>query len=199
MLRQFTIDRRSLISGAAATAAMALIPGQARAFSKPAMFDRAMDALSRHGRKISHTDRIGIADFNVRSGLPRFHIVDVANGRTESLLVAHGSGSDPGHCGYLQSFSNRPGSNATSDGAYVVTNYYEGKYGRSMRLEGLDATNDNAMGRAIVVHPAWYVTQKMADKTGQVGRSQGCFAFPKADIATVLEKLGPGRMIFAGR
>ncbi len=30
-------------------------------------------------------------------------------------------------------------------------------HGRSMRLEGLDPTNSNALSRAIVVHGAWYV------------------------------------------
>ena len=35
-----------------------------------------------------------------------------------------------------------------------------GAHGRSMRLEGLDPTNSNALSREIVVHGAWYVMSK---------------------------------------
>ncbi len=54
-------------------------------------------------------DRIVIADFAVPSSLPRFFLINLGTGKTESLLVAHGSGSDPEHTGFLHRFSNDPG------------------------------------------------------------------------------------------
>jgi hypothetical protein len=113
--------------------------------------------------------------------------------------VTHGRGSDPEHDGWLKAFSNQPGSNATSRGAYLTRNYYEGKHGLSMRLTGLDRDNDNAESRAIVVHGADYANPDMIRTMGKLGRSEGCFAFPRDRLVEVIARMGPGRMIFADR
>jgi hypothetical protein len=120
------------------------------------LFARAKAALERHRLSLRHTDRIGIADFSSPSRDPRFHVVDLASGQVTSHRVAHGRGSDRGHTGFLEQFSNDFGSNATSNGAYRTADFYHGKYGLSMRLNGLDWSNNNALERAIVVHQAWY-------------------------------------------
>ncbi|MEI9926596.1 MAG: murein L,D-transpeptidase catalytic domain-containing protein [Sphingomonas sp.] len=65
-------------------------------------------------------DRIAIADFDIPSAEPRFHIINLGTGACESMLVAHGSGSDPEHTGLLQRFSNDISSKATSEGAFVT-------------------------------------------------------------------------------
>ncbi len=82
----------------------------------PALLKRALAALNRNSARIVHRDRIGVVDFSTSSARRRLHIVDLASGRTTSMLVAHGRGSDPAHTGWLQRFSNQPGSNATSQG-----------------------------------------------------------------------------------
>jgi hypothetical protein len=116
---------------------------------------RALNALKRHQDSISFRDFIGVADFSLPSRAPRFHLVNLADGSVQSHLVAHGRGSDPSHTGWLERFSNEPRSNATSAGAYRTGSPYVGAHGQSMRLEGLDPTNSNALTRAIVVHSAW--------------------------------------------
>lgn len=163
----------------------------------PRLFPRAMAALDRHGNRIVHRDRIGVVDFAEPSRVPRFHIVDVASGDVATHLVAHGSGSDPGRSGWVQRFSNQPDSNASSRGAYVTGQAYVGKHGRSRRLHGLDPDNDMAEPRAIVIHVASYVSGAMAAAQGLIGRSQGCFAVSDSAIGEVLDRLGPGRLIFA--
>lgn len=163
------------------------------------MLKAARMALARHGGAAQHRDLVGVADFSRASRDPRFHIVDVANGRVSSLLVAHGRGSDPDHCGWLERFSNDPGSSATSSGVYLTAGEYEGKHGRSMRLQGLDPSNNNAESRAVVIHGAWYVSPQMVVEHGKLGRSEGCLAFSEADLPNVLERLGPGRLIIAGK
>jgi hypothetical protein len=177
-------------------------PAQPVAPSAPAgidaaLFARAKAALDRH--QIYARDAIGIADFSRPSSEPRFHLVDLQNGTVESHLVAHGRGSDPSHSGFLERFSNDFGSYATSEGTYVTDEYYHGKYGLSLRVRGLDWTNNNAEPRAIVIHNAWYAEPEMISQHGMLGRSEGCFAMPKKSQYEVMRRLAGGRMIYADK
>lgn len=166
----------------------------------PPLIAEALAALEAHSAEVTHRDKIAVVDFSLPSSEPRFHIVDVATGGIErSWLVAHGSGSDPAGTGMVESFSNQPGSYATSRGAYLTANPYYGKYGRSQRLIGLDPENDRAMDRAIVIHGAPYVDPALIPQQGRIGRSQGCFAFELGEVERVMDVLGEGRMIYAGK
>lgn len=160
---------------------------------------RARLALDRHGSSIVAQDRIGIVDFSLPSRQPRFHIVDMASGMRETIWVAHGRGSDPDHSGWVERFSNAPGSLASSAGAYVTGDLYVGKHGRSRRLIGLEPSNNNAEERAIVIHGAWYVSPDMAERTGKMGRSEGCLAVSEEHIEMVLERLGAGHLIYVDK
>lgn len=163
----------------------------------PQLFARAKAALDQH--QIYARDSIGIADFSKPSSEPRFHVVDLRSGNVDSYRVAHGRGSDPDHSGYLQRFSNDFGSYATSNGTYVTTDYYDGKYGLSLRVRGLDWTNNNAEARAIVIHNAWYAEDDMIPLHGMLGRSEGCFAMSREHQYAVMRKLAGGRMIYADK
>lgn len=163
----------------------------------PVLFAKAKAALDQH--KIAARDWIGIADFNQSSHEKRFHVVDLRSGAVESFRVAHGSGSDPNHNGFLDRFSNEFGSHATSNGAYTTGEYYQGKYGLSMKTHGRDWSNYNAEPRAIVIHNAWYAEPEMIAQHGKLGRSQGCFAFSRADQWAMMNKLAGGRMIYADK
>ena len=163
----------------------------------PQLFAKAKAAMASH--RVWPNDAMAIVDFSKPSSEPRFHIVDLQNGSVESHLVCHGRGSDPSHSGYLERFSNDFGSYATSNGAYVTDDYYQGKYGLSLRVRGLDWSNNNAEPRAIVIHNAWYAEPEMIDIHGKLGRSEGCFAFSRADQWKVMSKLAGGRMIYADR
>ena len=166
---------------------------------RPDLMRQALAALDRHGRRVAQRDRIAIADMSAPSSEARFHLVNLISGKSRSFLVAHGSGSDPAHTGFLKRFSNEPNSNASSQGAFVTSDYYVGKHGHSQRLVGLDPTNDNALSRAIVVHSAWYANNDMLRTHGMLGRSQGCFAVGENDLDDVFALLGPGRMIFSAK
>jgi hypothetical protein len=166
---------------------------------KPALLRQALAALNRLGSAIPFHDRIAVADFNAPSSQPRLHLIDLPSGATTALLVAHGSGSDPEHSGWLQRFSNEPGSYASCEGAFLASDYYVGKHGRSQRLIGLDPTNDNALSRAIVIHSAWYANPDMLETHGQLGRSEGCFAVGDKDLPQLFERLGPGRMLYSAK
>ena len=165
----------------------------------PELVQRALAALDMHRDRIPFRDIVGIADFSVPSRTPRFHLLSVADGSVTSHLVAHGRGSDPEHTGWLERFSNQPHSYATSAGAYRTGDFYFGGHGHSMRLEGLDPTNSNAASREIVVHGAWYVSEQMVGEHGMLGRSEGCFAVASSSLEEILNRLGPGRLIYADR
>lgn len=190
-----------------ATAPPAPVPGPAPApvaaaprRELPPLIAEAMAALEAHVGQVPYRDRIGVVDFSLPSSEPRFHLVDAGSGRIErSWLVAHGSGSDPAATGMLRRFSNEPGSNASSRGSYLTSNAYVGQHGRSRRLIGLDPTNDRALERAIVIHGAWYVDPAMVATLGRIGRSQGCLAVEQGEIAAVMDSLGEGRLIHAGK
>ena len=167
---------------------------------QPVLLPKALAALDAHAASIPHRDVIGVVNFAARSGLPRFQLVDVAGGRVlRTMLVSHGRGSDPNNSGWAERFSNIPGSNASSTGAFLVGQTYWGKHGQSRKLRGLDPENSLAEPRAIVIHGADYVDPSRAVEQGRVGRSQGCFAVSRGDIDDLLGLLGPGRLLFAAR
>ena len=163
----------------------------------PQLFARAKAALDQ--RQVYPRDSIGIVDFSKPSSEARFHVVDLASGNVESHRVCHGRGSDPAHSGYVERFSNDFGSYATSNGTYVTSDYYDGKYGLSLRVRGLDASNSNAEARAIVIHNAWYAEDDMIPVHGQLGRSEGCFAMSRQSQFAVMRRLAGGRMIYADK
>lgn len=196
-------SRRGLIAalgGGAMSFAAPKAFAAVRLHAEPALLAQARSALDRHGDRVRHRDVVGLVDFGAPSGQPRFQILDLSNGRLlATKLVAHGRGSDPANTGFLQKFSNRHGSHASSAGSFLVGETYYGKYGRSRRLHGLDPENDQALARAIVIHSADYVSSDMASASGRVGRSLGCFTVAHSDIREVLSLLGPGRLLFAAR
>jgi len=153
----------------------------------------------RHAGSIWRTDTVGVADFGLPSSEPRFHFANLESGTVRSFYVAHGKGSDPEHDGWLKTFSNTPGSEATSRGAYLTCEWYSGKYGTSIRLVGLDGDNSLALDRAIVIHPAWYAAPDMIGKWGKLGRSEGCFAMAPEQFNEALWHLSGGKLLFADR
>jgi len=163
----------------------------------PQLLERAKAALNSH--QVWPRDTIGVVDFSLPSSDPRFHVVDLQNGKVDSYRVAHGRGSDPDHSGFVERFSNNFGSYASSNGTYVTGDYYDGKYGVSMKVRGLDWSNYNAEPRAIVIHNAWYAEDDMISLHGKLGRSEGCFAMSRENQYAVMRRLAGGRMIYADK
>lgn len=198
-------DRRNLLKAGSAAIAAAAMPARVFAQASPIserdrkVLDIAKREIDRAGDVLWRRDIAGIADFSTHSSFPRFHFADLEKGEVRSFLVAHGSGSDPDHTGFLQWFSNQEGSNATSRGAYITWEWYTGRYGTSIRLGGLDPDNSLALDRAIVAHSASYATAAHVAKWGKLGRSNGCFAMGPDDFNEALWHLSGGRLIYADK
>ena len=200
-----TLSRRQMLQVGTAAGLLAAARPVAASVSPlvpqidPRLRAKALLALAANRNRIPNHDVIGIADFNRPSRDPRFYILDLRNGMVTQHLCAHGRGSDPAHSGWLEYFSNTFGSEATSNGAYLTGDAYFGKYGHSMRLTGLDYSNNNADVRAIVVHSAWYAEPSVVSQYGKLGRSEGCFALPGISHAEAMTRLGSGRLLYADK
>ena len=197
------MKRRDLLKGGLVAGTALAMP--ARVFATPqagsardrALFDIAKRELDRAGDAIWKRDIVGIADFGLHSAHRRFHFVNLDREQVQSFHVSHGTGSDPEHDGWLNSYSNQEGSNASSRGAYVTWEWYVGRYGTSVRLGGLDDTNEAAYRRAIVMHRAKYAEPTHIERWGRLGRSNGCFAMGEEQFREALRQLSGGRLLYA--
>ena len=138
---------------------------------------------------------ITIIDLSLSSCTKRMWIVDIVN--RELVLntwVAHGNGSGDLIADH---FSNENSSHASSLGFYITDNVYNGKHGRSLRLEGVDAGfNDNAFARGIVVHAAPYVSPYIINLKGRLGRSEGCPAISPKVARKVINTIKGKTVLF---
>ncbi|MDT8285489.1 MAG: murein L,D-transpeptidase catalytic domain family protein [Elusimicrobiales bacterium] len=155
---------------------------------------KALDYFYANSGKFANKRYIGVVDFAAHSSLDRFWILDLVDGTSHALHVAHGTGSDPDNDGYATRFSNVPNSRTSSLGFYLTGALYTGKHGRSMRLHGLSSTNSKALSRAVVLHDSDYVREG----SYKAGRSFGCLAVANSEIANVLASLRGGALIYAG-
>ncbi len=132
-----------------------------------------------------------VVDFTRKSSEKRLFFFDVVDRKVERHLVAHGAGSDPGNSGYATRFSNIDGSHMSNLGICQAAEIYVGSHGRSLRLDGLEATNSHMRDRAIVMHQSAYVT----DATGACGRSWGCPAVDPIYKEKLITSLRGGSLI----
>lgn len=134
---------------------------------------------------------ISVIDFNLHASEKRYFLLDLKNKTVEKFLVAHGKGSDDNNNGYAEKFSNIPRSKASSIGFYQVSETYFGKYGLSVKMDGLSETNSQARPRAIVIHGANYVNEQ----TKTTGRSWGCPALDINLSSKVIHKVKNGSLL----
>lgn len=128
------------------------------------------------------TDFLLVADMGLKMTVKRFYAVNPSNKKLlKSFLVAHGSGG--GSTLENAVLSNVNGSYCTSAGKYKIGDTYNGNFGKSYRLHGLDATNSNAYERAIVLHA--YRDQTTEEYGSPNYFSAGCPMLAKPSFAWV--------------
>lgn len=148
---------------------------------------------------------IVVVDFAKHSREPRLYRVDLrdGDGLDRPIVVAHGIGSDPDDDGYATIFSNVYNSLSSSLGAAIGAERYIGINGLSLRLDGLEPSNNQMRYRDIVVHsyaPArrrYFNAEYIANK-GRPGSSEGCFVVEPDKREIILETLENGGFIYAG-
>jgi hypothetical protein len=180
------------------TASLTTPPLDPRGQVRKELMERAMAALDVHHRKIPLRDRMYLVDFKKFSGEERLYEVDLVGGDVKVLRTCHGRGSDPGHSGFAQRFSNTPDSNMSSVGAFATAGASWGsQQGPNVLLDGLEYTNDKARERAIIIHGADYADPEFLAREGKLGRSYGCFSVAHTDLPALRERMGEGRLLFA--
>jgi L,D-transpeptidase catalytic domain len=173
------------------------------------LFDKALESyLANHcsyGRAGSGPGAIIIVDFAKNSREPRLYRIDLTlgTGLDTPILVAHGVGSDRDDDGFAESFSNVPESYASSLGAARGAEIYDGKNGRSLRLDGLDQSNYLMRYRDIVVHSyaperRRYFNASLIAARGKPGVSEGCFVVEPDKREWILDTLAYGGFLYAG-
>ena len=113
-----------------------------------------------------------IIDMKIMSGKNRFFVYDLKNNVIiDQGLVAHGIGSQTQTEGELI-FSNEPNSLSTSLGKYSIGSSYNGQFGKSYKLYGLEETNNKAFARNIVLHK--YSKMPFGEQESPICKSFGC-------------------------
>ncbi|WP_019865852.1 murein L,D-transpeptidase catalytic domain-containing protein [Methylovulum miyakonense] len=126
----------------------------------------------------------------------RMHIFDRVDKKVQSIHAVHGKNSDPNHDGIATDFSNEPNSLKSSLGLYkTLGTYTMAKHGRALRLDGLEASNDNALRRGIVFHGVSYAGDDYVKRNGRCGRSFGCPAVEDNIVQDLIDKLKGGSLL----
>lgn len=158
---------------------------------------RAFDAAA--AQDLADRPILTVIDFSLPSTARRLWTVDIQTGEVlANDRVTHGSGSgsssDPA---MASSFSNVEGSNKSSLGLARTAETYSGSNGYSLRLDGLEPSNDNMRDRAIVIHGAAYAEDSFVDDNGYLGRSQGCPAVAMSRSRSFIDVVKQGTLVFS--
>lgn len=114
-----------------------------------------------------------VVDFSIPSCKDRFFVYDRQDNLIFKCRCAHGSGK--GSTKEKPVFSNRPGSNCSSLGNYLVCN--KRTYSRkALGLIGLSKSNYNAPARGILIHGGLRNYPSYIPMNPKI--SQGCFTIP---------------------
>jgi hypothetical protein len=136
-----------------------------------------------------------LIDFTLSSNTKRFWVINLD---TNTILfcsyVAHGRNTGDE---FANTFSNNINSFKSSLGVYTTGEVYNGKHGKSLRLDGLDkGINDNARERGIVIHAADYVSDSFIKSNKRLGRSQGCPALPYELTGNIIDVIKDKSCLF---
>ncbi|WP_413586508.1 murein L,D-transpeptidase catalytic domain family protein [Bdellovibrio sp. HCB274] len=145
--------------------------------------------------RIPNTKNAVIVDYSLPSTEKRLLFLRFDTGVVERTYVSHGINS-----GVLESrsFSNMIDSWKSSLGFYFAKGTYNSwKNGPSLKLEGIDRSNNNAKDRLIVLHGAKYVSDDFILRNGRLGWSQGCFAVPPEVLQSLINSLQNGSLILS--
>ena len=136
-----------------------------------------------------------IIDYTKPSNEERFYVLDLNKKKLiYSTRVAHSKNSG---LEIPLEFSDDPNSYQSSLGFFVTLGEYNGAYGYSLRLKGLEENiNANAEDRAIVIHGGDIVEDEYIKKFGFAGRSLGCPVLPNSLTREIIDFIKHGRVLF---
>ncbi len=128
-------------------------------------------------------DFVVIVDFRKNTFSKRLYLLDMTKRKVIlNCQVTHAKASG---LLYAKSYSNTPGTEKSSYGAFLSKYSRPGRYGYSMVISGLDkGINDNVEKRVMIFHPT------------RVPWSKGCFATSKENNKIIIDHIKNGRLIY---
>lgn len=151
------------------------------------VLQRAAAAMRKHDRAINNQKYCIVIDYDRPVFAHRLWLLERRTGK----LVLRSRVSHAFLTGPILAtrFSNRPNSHLSCRGAFVTRQSYHGRFGRAMRVAGLEpGINDNALGRAIVFHAHPFVFW-----------SGGCFVTPAAINDRLIDLARDGAFVYVHR
>ena len=113
--------------------------------------ERAEKALAFARRHNMNEHYALFVDYAIPSGTPRLFVWDFHQRKiVASTYVMHGPGG--GSTAERPVFSNKPGSECSSLGRFLVTKEHGATLKRSFRIKGLDMDNQSAYARGLMIH-----------------------------------------------
>ena len=151
---------------------------QPAAFASPAkpnnlakLKSKAEEARSFVKQKKYNEQICFLIEMNLPSGQNRFFIYDLKKDSVINAgLVAHGNCFQYWLEG--RKYNNVVGGGCTSLGRYRIGGSYQGKFGYSYKLYGLDTSNNNAFERTVVLHSHSCVPESPTED--EICQSNGC-------------------------
>lgn len=120
--------------------------------------------------KNAREDLLVVVDFTLSSYYRRLYVFDLKSMKVVlNTWTSHASKSDPEGNNYPTDFSNVSGTDKSSPGFFITGVQYDGKWGNSLRLHGIDGNLNSAVfDRGVVIH-GWGM-----GPNGPTATSQGC-------------------------
>jgi hypothetical protein len=175
----------------------------------PTLLSQALASYAKYhcsyGR-ISGPALIVVVDFAKKSNEPRLYRIDLRTGQglDDPIRVAHGIGSDPNDDGITDAFGNVQDSLMSSLGPARGGEIYVGINGYSLRLDGLEPSNDAMRARDIVVHSyspslmRYFNGELLMMRGGRPGTSEGCFVVEPDKRDWIMQTLVDGGFLYSG-
>ena len=181
-----------------------------------------LDEADSSGIKIKNKKFVVITDVTIPSDRPRLFLLNLETLEVKAFMVAHGLGIpgsevrlyehgkiSPKELPYIllpKLISNKPGSKATSRGAFILEETYFGNFGYSLRQHGLQKKiNDNVLKRLVVMHGfkgmnPFSISSYDADQPpvteGNLATSQGCSMLEPSRAKEVIDAAKGGSFYY---
>jgi len=147
--------------------------------------DIAKTNLEKYKGLVKNRTYVIVIDYSKAITSDRLYIINVKTNKIVFVsTVAHAYNSG---LFYATKFSNTPGSNMSCIGAFVTEGEYNGSFGRSMVIKGLEKQNSNAKSRSIIFH---------SDTKMKTKWSKGCFATPEKANSTIINLTKGGCLVY---
>lgn len=161
---------------------------------------KAKESFEKYKSTVPNREYIVLVDFNSPSYRKRLIVIDMKSGNViREHHVGHGVKSNSSYSKAIaDQFSNTIGSRKSSVGAMITGKVYVGQHGKSLRLRGLEkGVNSNVFIRAIVIHPADYMTNGFILKNNRAGNSWGCLTLDPTISSDVIDLIKDGVFVYA--